>query len=51
MLIYLKLVDAGVLELVDGADSKSVVRNGVWVRVPLPAPMTYLFELFIEQMI
>lgn len=26
------------LELVDGADSKSVVSNGVWVRVPLPAP-------------
>ena len=29
---------AGVLELVDGADSKSVVSNGVWVRVPPPAP-------------
>lgn len=29
---------AGVLELVDEADSKSVVRNGVWVRVPPPAP-------------
>lgn len=26
------------LELVDGADSKSVVSNGVWVRVPPPAP-------------
>ena len=36
---------AGVLELVDGADSKSVVSNGVWVRVPPPAPMTFLFEL------
>ena len=34
------------LELVDGADSKSVVSNGVWVRVPPPAPTTYLFELF-----
>ena len=36
---------AGVLELVDEADSKSVVRNGVWVRVPPPAPTTNLFEL------
>ena len=38
-------VNAGVLELVDGADSKSVVSNGVWVRVPPPAPITNLFEL------
>ena len=29
---------AGVLELVDEADSKSVVRDGVWVRVPPPVP-------------
>ena len=39
MLIYKHIYFyAGVLELVDGADSKSVVRNGVWVRVPPPAP-------------
>ena len=30
--------DAGVLELVDEADSKSVASDGVWVRVPPPAP-------------
>ena len=29
---------AGVLELVDETDSKSVVSDGVWVRVPPPAP-------------
>ena len=29
---------AGVLELADGADSKSVVGNNVWVQVPPPAP-------------
>ena len=31
-------IDAGVLELVDEADSKSVASDGVWVRVPPPAP-------------
>ncbi len=31
-------VFAGVLELADETDSKSVVREGVWVRVPPPAP-------------
>ena len=36
---------AGVLELVDETDSKSVVRNGVWVRVPPPAPQVDLLEL------
>ena len=36
---------AGVLELVDETDSKSVVRNGVWVRVPPPAPKVDLLEL------
>mgnify|MGYP007008475397 CR=1 FL=1 len=36
MLIYKTY--AGVLELVDEADSKSVVSDGVWVRVPPPAP-------------
>ena len=30
--------EAGVLELADGADSKSVVGNNVWVQVPPPAP-------------
>ena len=29
---------AGVLELVDEADSKSVASDGVWVRVPIPVP-------------
>ena len=29
---------AGVLELVDEVDSKSVASDGVWVRVPPPAP-------------
>ena len=36
---------AGVLELVDGADSKSVVLSGVWVRVPPPAPKRVFVEL------
>ena len=31
-------VFAGVSELADETDSKSVIRKGVWVRVPLPAP-------------
>lgn len=29
---------AGVLELADEADSKSAACEGVWVRVPPPAP-------------
>ena len=29
---------AGVSELADETDSKSVVSDGVWVRVPPPAP-------------
>ena len=29
--------DAGMAELVDAIDSKSIVRKDVWVRVPLPA--------------
>lgn len=37
--LVIKSKYAGVLELVDGADSKSVVSNGVWVRVPPPAPV------------
>ena len=31
---------AGVLELADEADSKSAACEGVWVRVPPPAPKT-----------
>ena len=30
---------AGVLELADEADSKSAACEGVWVRVPPPAPI------------
>ena len=33
---------AGVSELADETDSKSVIRKGVWVRVPLPAPFLEL---------
>src|SRR5579883_1457418 len=32
------LIDAGVAELVDATDSKSVSGNRVWVRFPPPAP-------------
>ena len=39
-------IDAGVLELVDEADSKSVASDGVWVRVPPPAPNPYNPNLF-----
>jgi hypothetical protein len=28
---------AGMMELADMMDSKSIARKGVWVRVPLPA--------------
>lgn len=38
---------AGVLELADGADSKSVVGNNVWVQVPPPAPLGVCFILFL----
>ena len=31
-------LDAGVSELADETDSKSVIREGVWVQVPPPAP-------------
>lgn len=37
MLIYI-LAHAGVVELVDAIDSKSIIGNYVWVRVPPPAP-------------
>ena len=36
--LYNPTIFAGVLELVDEADSKSVVSDNVWVRVPPPAP-------------
>ena len=29
------------LELADRMVSKTIVRNGVWVQVPLPAPMAH----------
>ena len=31
-------LSAGMMELADVTDSKSVVGDNVWVRVPLPAP-------------
>ena len=34
-------VNAGVMELVDVTDSKSVGSDTVWVRVPPPAPNQY----------
>ena len=37
----LKNINAGVSELADETDSKSVIRKGVWVRVPPPAPNQY----------
>ena len=46
----LKNINAGVSELADETDSKSVIRKGVWVRVPLPAPfqkLTFLLVFFI----
>ena len=35
---------AGMLELADEADSKSVGSDTVWVQVPLPAPMRCITE-------
>ena len=35
--VRLKNINAGVSELADETDSKSVIRKGVWVRVPPPA--------------
>lgn len=32
------------VELVDAIDSKSIIGNYVWVRVPLPAPTTTLIK-------
>ena len=47
----LKILNAGVSELADETDSKSVIRKGVWVRVPPPAPLnsqTYMaWEFFL----
>ena len=48
MLLYLLLANADVAELVD-ALVLGTSANGVGVRVPSSAPMTFLFELFIEQ--
>lgn len=39
------LEDAGVAELVDATDSKSVSGNRVWVRFPPPAPTNFYFRL------
>ena len=39
--VRLKNIKAGVSELADETDSKSVIRKGVWVRVPPPAPKQY----------
>ena len=36
MLNYISMY-AGMSELADETDSKSVIREGVWVQVPLPA--------------
>ena len=44
-------LSAGMMELADVTDSKSVVGDNVWVRVPLPAPDTeFVFShgLFFE---
>ena len=43
---------AGVSELADETDSKSVIRKGVWVRVPLPAPfleLTFVSFFIVKQ--
>jgi hypothetical protein len=42
--------NAGVLELADETDSKSVVRKGVWVQVPPPAQKENRFCCFSEEM-
>lgn len=40
-------VDAGVSELADETDSKSVTGNRVWVQVPRPAVLEPLFMRFL----
>ncbi len=40
----MKVVLAGVLELADETDSKSVVLKDMWVRVPPPAPEKKLLK-------
>ena len=44
----LKILNAGVSELADETDSKSVIRKGVWVRVPPPALKRVLIMLFVR---
>lgn len=53
--VRLKNINAGVSELADETDSKSVIRKGVWVRVPPPAPwwsdkkdVTPFFSVFMR---
>ena len=49
----LKILNAGVSELADETDSKSVIRKGVWVRVPPPAvfakPYFIGFRIFYDK--
>ena len=40
--LYSRVLSAGVMELVDVADSKSADGDIVWVRVPPPAPLEIL---------
>ena len=44
--MYNRYAFAGVMELVDVTDSKSVGGDIVWVRVPPPAPNQYNPNLF-----
>ena len=44
--VGLENTKAGVLELVDEVDSKSIASDGVRVRVPPPAPNPYNPNLF-----
>lgn len=43
-------LNAGVVELVDAIDSKSIIGNYVWVRVPPPAPTREgnVLKIFLE---
>ena len=48
MLLLQRFTDAGMSELADEADSKSVGGNIVWVQVPLPALKNVDFKGFIH---